>query len=165
MARRIEPLPAFPKELAYLGWTLIKAQGTSALKAVNSRLHCTSPNFASDGRAWAKKKAERAAAKGALPEPPHVRAEIVEWACGSAHYTVDAAGRKYRHTSYSVYTASGCGRPQSPSSVPLMVLGFRKPYFSKTDVGKYLPRSVKRLVSRSMGLLHDRDRDPARRGP
>lgn len=80
MARRTEPLPAFPRELADLGWTLIKAQGVNAVRAVNSRLHCTSPNFASDGRAWAKQKAERAAAKGMVPELPHVRAEIVEWA-------------------------------------------------------------------------------------
>jgi len=80
MARRTEPLPAFPRELADLGWTLIKAQGVNAVRAVNSRLHCTSPNFASDGRAWAKQKAERAAVKGMVPEPPHVRAEIVEWA-------------------------------------------------------------------------------------
>lgn len=120
MARRIEPLPAFPKELAYLGWTLIKAQGTSALKAVNSRLHCTSPNFASDGRAWAKKKAERAAAKGALPEPPHVRAEIVECACSMTEIAtplVEALDRAVPHSTdaprallfWSV-TTTGAGR-------------------------------------------------------
>lgn len=80
MARRTDPLPAFPRELANLGWTLIKAQGVNAVRAVNSRLHCTSPNFASDGRRWAQKKAERAAAKGVVAEPPQVRAEIVEWA-------------------------------------------------------------------------------------
>ena len=79
MAQRTEALPDFPKDLADLGWTLIKAQGVNAVRAVNSRLHCTSPNFASDGRRWAQKKAERAAAKGVVAEPPQVRAEIVEW--------------------------------------------------------------------------------------
>src|SRR6266508_4090457 len=101
MARRTDLLPAFPRELANLGWTLIKAQGVNAVRAVNSRLHCTSPNFASDGRRWAQKKAERAAAKGALPEPPQVRAEIVEWACSLTEIAtplVEALDRAVPHS-------------------------------------------------------------------
>jgi hypothetical protein len=70
MARRTEPLPAFPKELANLGWTLIKVPGINAVRAINGRLHCMSPNFARDGRDWARRHKQ-------TDGPPQVREEIV----------------------------------------------------------------------------------------
>ena len=97
MARRTEPLPAFPKELTNLGWTLIKVPGINAVRAINGRLHCMSPNFARDGRDWARRHKQ-------TDGPPQVRKEIVDWArriMGIATPLIAALDRAVPHSAES----------------------------------------------------------------